>query len=165
MMGNTIVLWRMAFGRSYQELHLLMCFVSYSDTFSLMIPLLEGKKYFSISDWLKFPRLTSHPAGFDQIWKSIAISGKITSIVLDIAPKRDSKREALGTPLRQHSCPGKVGENGWKVYRFCDVELPNFLPQIQQEQHKNNSTDDICFLKKNVKTKHHFISWICPVTD
>ena len=50
----------MALGRSYQELHLLMCFVSYSDTFSLMIPLLEGKKYFKISDWLKFPRLILH---------------------------------------------------------------------------------------------------------
>ena len=50
----------MALGRSYQELHLLMCFVSYSDTFSLMIPLLEGKKYFKISDWLKCPLLILH---------------------------------------------------------------------------------------------------------
>ena len=60
MMENTIVQWRMALGRSYQELHLLMCFVSYSDTLRLIIPLLEGKKYFSISVWLKIPRLIVH---------------------------------------------------------------------------------------------------------
>ena len=84
----------MELGRSYQELHLLMCFVSYSDTFSLMIPLLEGKKYFKISDWLKFPRLILHVqlhlAKFERRLRDHP--GKITSIVLDIAPKTDSNR-------------------------------------------------------------------------
>ena len=48
-----------------------------------------------VSDWLKAPGKC-----VDQIWKTIAVSSKMTSIVQDNARKRRGFQKDLGTRLR-----------------------------------------------------------------
>ena len=54
-----------------------------------------------------------------QIWKTFALSGTITSMVQVIARKRDGKRKALRTRLRQLSCFERSEENGGKFTCFA----------------------------------------------
>ena len=54
-----------------------------------------------------------------QIWKTFALSVTITSMVQAIARKRDGKRQALRTRLRQLSCFERSEENGGKFHMLC----------------------------------------------
>ena len=63
----------------------------------------------------------------DQIGKMFVMFDKMTSIVQDIASKKDGSRESLGMRLREHSSLVRAGQNDEKFHTVCKEEIAEFL--------------------------------------